>query len=31
MTTRTLYAGTHKVEIQANGRIVGEFYFDLVE
>lgn len=29
MTTRQLFAGTHKVEIQINGTILTDFYFDL--
>lgn len=29
MTTRQLYAGTHKVEIQVNGTILAEFFFEL--
>ena len=30
MTTRKLYAGEHRVEIQANGQIVGSFSFELL-
>jgi 3-methyladenine DNA glycosylase AlkC len=29
MTTRTLYAGLHKIEIQVNGSILASFEFDL--
>ena len=29
MTTRTLYPGRHKIEIQINGKIYNEAYFDL--
>jgi 3-methyladenine DNA glycosylase AlkC len=31
MTTRKLYPGTHKVEIQVNGLILSSFYIELIE
>jgi hypothetical protein len=30
ITTRTYYPGTHRVEIQVNGQIIGEQSFELV-
>jgi hypothetical protein len=30
MTTRQLYAGLHKIEIQVNGTIMKEFSFELI-
>jgi hypothetical protein len=30
ITTRTYYPGTHRVDIQVNGKIVGKRHFDLV-
>lgn len=31
MTTRTLYAGEHRIAIQVNGRILGSFSFELFD
>jgi 3-methyladenine DNA glycosylase AlkC len=31
MTTRQLYAGLHKIEIQVNGKVFSSFSFDLLE
>jgi 3-methyladenine DNA glycosylase AlkC len=31
MTTRQLYAGTHKVDIQVNGKVISEFSFELIQ
>ena len=31
MTTRKLYAGEHKVELQINGKIYASIKFDLLE